>query len=29
MSRNHFEAMMGGEHYQTKAEAHEPDFSTL
>ena len=29
VSRNHFEAMMGGQHYQTKAEVYEPDFSSL
>ena len=29
VSRNHFEAMMGGQHYQSKAEIHEPDFSSL
>ena len=29
VSRNHFEAMMGGQHYQSKAEVHEPDFSAL
>ena len=29
VSRNHFEAMMGGEHYQSKALIHEPDFSSL
>lgn len=29
VSRNHFEAMMGGQHYQSKAQVHEPDFSTL
>lgn len=29
VSRNHFEAMMGGQHYQSKAQVYEPDFSTL
>ena len=29
VSRNHFEAMMGGKHYQSKAQVHEPDFSSL
>jgi len=29
LSRTHFEAMMGGQHYQSKAKVHEPDFSTL
>ena len=29
VSRNHFEAIMGGHHYNSKAEAYEPDFSTL
>jgi len=29
LSRTHFEAMMGGQHYQSKAQVHEPDFSTL
>ena len=29
VSRNHFEAMMGGQHYQSKVQVHEPDFSTL
>ena len=29
VSRFHFETMMGGEHYQSKALIHEPDFSSL
>ena len=29
VSRNHFEAMMGGQHYPSKAQVYEPDFSTL
>ena len=29
VSRNHFETMMGGQHYQSKELVHEPDFSTL
>jgi len=29
VSRNHFEAMMGGQHYQSKELVYEPDFSTL
>lgn len=29
VSRNHFETMMGGQHYLTKVQVYEPDFSTL
>ncbi len=29
VSRSHFEAMMGGQHYQSKSPVYEPDFSSF
>ena len=29
VSRSHFEAVMGGNDYQTKAQEYEPDFSAF